>query len=213
MQKKERIQLIVYISFRVFILLACALSIYNKSWLNLIICILTLLISYIPSIVEKRFKIDYPSEFEMSILFFIFASLFLGEINYFYHRFWWWDIFLHSLSGIIVTDFAFSLIYTLNQHKNISTFVSPAFSALFAFSFAMCIAALWEIFEFSMDQILGLNMQKSGLIDTMVDIIVFAITASLYAIAGYVYFKNEEKLNKLDHWLHKFFNKSKIIRS
>jgi len=46
------------------------------------------------------------------------------------------------------------------------------------------IGALWEVFEFGMDQIFGMNMQKSGLVDTMGDLIVDAIGAGLAAMSG-----------------------------
>jgi hypothetical protein len=50
----------------------------------------------------------------------------------------------------------------------------------------------WEIFEFSMDQIFGLNMQKpmlgdpSGLTDTMWDMIVNLIGAAIVSLSGWV---------------------------
>ena len=40
-----------------------------------------------------------------------------------------------------------------------------------------------------MDQIFGLNMQKSGLHDTMSDLIVDSIGALIGAVAGYIYLK------------------------
>ena len=60
---------------------------------------------------------------------------------------------------------------------------------LIAFCFALSIGALWEIFEFTMDQLFGLNMQKSGLIDTMWDLIVDTGGALFGASAGFLYLK------------------------
>ncbi|MHA3914105.1 hypothetical protein [Halovulum sp. GXIMD14793] len=40
-----------------------------------------------------------------------------------------------------------------------------------------------------MDQLFGLNMQKSGLVDTMQDLIVDTIGASIGAFGGYLYLK------------------------
>jgi hypothetical protein len=59
--------------------------------------------------------------------------------------------------------------------------------ALIAFCVAVTIGVLWEIFEFGMDQLFGMNMQKSGLMDTMGDLIVDVIGASLGALAGWAY--------------------------
>jgi hypothetical protein len=66
---------------------------------------------------------------------------------------------------------------------------SPVIGAALAFTFAVAIGALWEIFEFAMDQIFGTNMQKSGLLDTMADLIVDCIGGLIGASAGYAYLK------------------------
>jgi uncharacterized membrane protein YjdF len=71
----------------------------------------------------------------------------------------------------------------------------PGFIAFFAFCFAIAVGALWEIFEFAMDELVGTNMQKpflgdpSGLTDTMWDLIVNALGALAIALFGYLYMK------------------------
>ena len=51
-----------------------------------------------------------------------------------------------------------------------------------------------EIIEFAADQLLGLNMQKSGIVDTMWDLIVDAIGGLVGAIMGYFYLKGGDSL-------------------
>jgi hypothetical protein len=65
--------------------------------------------------------------------------------------------------------------------------LSPGFIALFAFMFAQGIGSLWEIFEFAMDSFFGLNMQKSGIVDTMWDLIVNGVSALTVSLLGYGY--------------------------
>lgn len=60
----------------------------------------------------------------------------------------------------------------------------PSAIALITFCVAMTVGAIWEVFEFLMDVSFGMNMQKSGLDDTMADLIINALVASL---TGYVY--------------------------
>ena len=62
---------------------------------------------------------------------------------------------------------------------------------LIAFSITFSIGALWEIFEFAMDQIFRLNMQKSSLVDTIRDLIVYTIGASFGAISGFFWLKGQ----------------------
>jgi hypothetical protein len=56
-----------------------------------------------------------------------------------------------------------------------------------SFSVAMTVGVVWEIFEYAMDQTFGLNMQKSGLHDTMGDFIVNTAGAALAGLAGAAY--------------------------
>mgnify|MGYP001208113832 CR=1 FL=1 len=58
----------------------------------------------------------------------------------------------------------------------------------------MTLGVIWEIFEFAADQLLGLNMQKSGIMDTMTDLIVDFIGALIGAIMGYFYLKGGDSL-------------------
>jgi hypothetical protein len=67
---------------------------------------------------------------------------------------------------------------------------------------------MWEIFEFAMDQAFGLNMQKSGLPDTMLDLIVDTLGAGIGALAGFFYLKRLE-LGGLTGVLQEFIQKNR----
>lgn len=64
---------------------------------------------------------------------------------------------------------------------------------LMAFSYAVSIGAVWEVFEFSMDQFFGTNMQKDGLMDTRYDLIIDIIGAAFGATAGYIFLKSRRR--------------------
>lgn len=203
METSKKIKLFVSFLFRILVVLAMGVSFYKQEWFTLLLSILTLGLTFLPAILEKKLNVDLPEELEISILFLIFASIFLGEINSFYIKFWWWDLFLHGFSAMILTEIAFTLIYVLNREKKIQ--LSPIFIMLFTLSFAIAGGAIWEVFEFSMDSFLGTNMQKSGIIDTMEDIIIMIIIASITSTLGFFYAKGK----------FKFFKKyeSKFIKS
>ena len=90
---------------------------------------------------------------------------------------------------------------------------TPIFISLFAFSFAVTIGTFWEIFEFTMDQLLNLNMQKpmmgdpSGLTDTMWDMIVNAIGAFIISFMGWLYLKRKQ-IFFIKNWIHKFIGRN-----
>jgi uncharacterized membrane protein YjdF len=68
----------------------------------------------------------------------------------------------------------------------------PIAVALMAFCFAMTIGATWEIFEFAMDELFGFNMQKTGLDDTMGDLMINAAGATLGAGTGFFWLKGQQ---------------------
>lgn len=180
-----------------------ALSLTQRQWLNAFIIAGIVILNALPKVLGKKFDVYIPSEFELLATVFIFASLFLGEIHGYYTRFWWWDLALHAGSGFLMGILGFLLVHVLNQEEQIHLRMEIGFVALFSFTFSMTIGGLWEIFEFAMDQWFGLNMQKSGLFDTMADMIVNAIGALIISIAGYFYFKSD-KTYFLEKWIAKF---------
>jgi len=188
----ERIRLALSYFLRLTLLLAIAGATINQSWVVLFVSTLTLFLTFLPAIIERNYKVFLPAEFEFGMIIFIYASLFLGEVHGYYTRFWWWDIILHTSSGIVLGLMGFLVLFTLYEEGKIKA--KPITIAVFSFSFALAIGAVWEIFEFGMDNIFGMNMQKSGLIDTMWDLIVDAIGALLASILGFFYLKGETRL-------------------
>ena len=63
---------------------------------------------------------------------------------------------------------------------------------------------MWEIFEFGMDQLFGFNMQKSGLVDTMWDLIVDAVGAAVIALLGWAYLRAAGNDSFLEKWIEAF---------
>ncbi len=177
--------------FRILLVLSAIITFIRGDYLDCVVAVFTLYLTFLPFIVADRNNIKLPASYQIIILTFIFAAQYLGELNSYYYKFWWWDSMLHTFSGVILGFSGILLVYILNRMEDVDVYLSPFFVALFAFAFAVAVGALWEIFEFSMDSIFGLNMQKSGLVDTMWDLIVDSIGAIIAASYGYLYEKHE----------------------
>ncbi len=166
--------------------------------LMLVQCLLGTLVMMLPSILAKRFKVVVPSIIVILYFVFLYCAIYLGEIHNFYYVIPHWDTILHTFSGAMLGALGFILVDFLNKDKNVRVSLSPIFVAVFAFCFALAIGALWEVYEFTFDSILGLNMQKhttetgvalvgtKALSDTMKDIIVDAVGALVVVIIGYI---------------------------
>lgn len=167
-----------------------------------------LCITFLPVLLGNRFRVRIPHEFETLTVVFVYLSLFLGEVQGYYLRFWWWDLVLHAGSGVLLGILGFLLVYVLNEKEDVELDLHPKFIAFFAFMFAMGMGAIWEIFEFSMDQMFGMNMQKSGLVDTMWDLIVDGLGALLIAALGWGYLRTKDRNSFLEQWIDSFIEKN-----
>ncbi|MGV8142048.1 MAG: hypothetical protein ACP5NS_00240 [Candidatus Pacearchaeota archaeon] len=175
---------------RITFLLAIYRSIITQNWHVLAIVLVALIFTFLVFFIERRHKIDIPIEFEIGIVFLLYGSIFLGEVNKYYSEFWWWDLALRTLTGLIIGFVGFIILLILSTRK--SVIIAPGTIALFSFSLAAAIGGIWEIFEFSMDQLFGFNMQKSGLADTMGDLIVTDFGALCASLIGYFYLKGRQ---------------------
>lgn len=182
------------------------LEMLQGNWLNAIATSGVLLVAFIPMMVGYRFRVKIPAEFEMLAVIFVYASLFLGELQGFYVKYWWWDIMLHTGSGLILAIFGFLLVYVINEHEDLELHMKPFFVALFAFMFSLGMGALWEILEFTLDIFFGLNTQAGGLTDTMTDLMVDGLGALIISILGYNYMRTARVDSFLERWIQHFIS-------
>ncbi len=163
--REHRSSFIVYVVLRMLVILMMILQIFNQNYENVFLCILTLLLLVMPSFIQVRLKVELPTPLEITILFFIFAAEILGEIQSYYIRFPFWDTVLHTLNGFLMAAIGFALVDILNRSKKVSVQLSPAYMAVVAFCFSMTIGVIWEFFEFGMDMLFGLDMQKDTVVN------------------------------------------------
>lgn len=196
------------------LLLEVVAALWTGRWFTGFFTALIIVVTFLPVVVERRFRIHIPPEMQLLAIGFVFASLFLGEVRGYYTRFWWWDIALHTSSGVLLGILGFLLVHIMNEVERIEVHMKPGFVAFFAFLFALGIGALWEIFEFTMDSLFGMNMQKpmlgdpSGLTDTMWDLVVDALGALVISLLGWRYLRNPVKASFLERWIGEFVERN-----
>lgn len=157
----------VYLILRFFVILTMIRQFFNRDYESVLICILTLFLFMLPSILAKRLHIALPDVLQIVILLFVFAAEILGEIREFYVLVPHWDTVLHTINGFLFAAIGFCIVNLLNEDKNISMTLSPFYMAVAAFCFSMTIGVLWEFFEWGMDTVLHLDMQKDTVLDAL----------------------------------------------
>lgn len=181
---------VVYLIWAV-LALETVVSLIGAHFALTFVALITLGLSLAPVIFADRFHIKLPVHFFAGIVLFIFGTVYLGEAFDFYGKFWWWDTLLHGGSAMGFGLIGFIFVFILFEGDR---YAAPHWALAFiAFCIAISIGVVWEVFEFAMDQIFGMNMQKSGLIDTMWDLIVDLIGAAIGAAAGFGYLKGRNK--------------------
>ena len=183
--------------------------------LMIIQCLLGLIVINLPTFLARKLKFELPMTLYGMYIIFLYCAIFLGEVRSFYYVIPFWDSILHAFSSLMLGFFGFMAISILLRDEHIVMSLSPIFTAIFAFCFALSIGTVWEIYEYVFDGILGLNMQKfmtvdgtllvghAALADTMKDIIIDAIGALTATVIGSVAIKHDRtwmqpKLKKTD---------------
>ena len=173
-------------------------------------CLLGLVVMFLPALLEKHLRITVPNYIYVMYFIFLYCAIYLGEVRSFFYVIPQWDTFLHGFSAMMLGSLGFSLVSILNDSKRTHVQLSPLFVGLFAFCFAIAMGALWEIYEFSFDGLLGMNMQKfrledgtllighEALRDTMEDIITDALGALIVSVVGALTMKKKAAPNEED---------------
>ena len=157
----------VYVALRLIVLAELVMSIIRGEYESAFICLLVLALFILPFFIQQNFGIQLPSVLEIIILLFIFAAEILGELECYFITYPNWDSMLHTTTGFLCAATGFALIDILNRNSRIKFQLSPVYVALAAFCFSMTVGVLWEFFEFGMDQVFGLDMQKDSVVTSI----------------------------------------------
>lgn len=165
--QNKKLVFAVYFILRALVILVMIVQLLNRNYENVYISVLTLVLFILPSALERRLKIDLPDTLEIIILIFIFAAEIMGEIHEYYLVIPFWDTILHTINGFLFAAIGFSMVNILNKDKRVGMTLSPIYMAISAFCFSMTIGVLWEFFEWGMDCLFGLDMQKDTILTTI----------------------------------------------
>lgn len=190
----ERVKYLFYLMIRVLMVISIINFLINKEWFLAFATLVIFGLIMIPRVLKIKYKVVLPYDFEIATVVFIYLSIYLGSLRNYYERFSYWDTILHFQSGILLWIIGFFLVFILNVQEWTRLRLSAGFVSFFAVTFSVSMWVIWEIYEFIMDTFFHFNMQKSGIPDTMEDLIINALGAIIVAIIGYVWMKNNRKI-------------------
>ena len=185
----DRTELMIAAVLQIGILIVTVGALVERQWLGAFSGTIVLLLTFAPALLERHLRVALPVELTLITSMFLYASFALGEARDFYEKIWWWDLALHGVAALTIGIIGFLSIYVFYMTQRIQ--VAAGWISTITFALAVSLGTIWEIFEFLMDWYFGLNMQKSGLVDTMTDLMINAFGAAIAAVIGYFYVRGE----------------------
>lgn len=167
----------------------------NKS--RIMVTVSLYFIIWVPKLIRHFLKVTIPSSMELVYIIFLFFASFLGSVVNLYSKTYWYDSFVHFISGILTSVLAIIVLFWFHKYDE----KSILFNIFFMVAFSLMVASLWEFFEFTSDQIFHGDTQKvlkTGVVDTMKDMIV----AFLGAILTSIYYGYEKSVGKKYFFYH-----------
>lgn len=177
--------------FMVLGTIGCIIVDYDASRILTYVAVIPVIL--VPLLLRKtKYKLN-----DRELLFyylFIFLADFLGCVVNLYNKIGWYDLFTHFLSGIFTFGVGMFILKRVGiQWKNFS------FDLLFCFCFVMFVAGIWELFEYVIDGLLGMDLQHhldTGVNDTMEDMLAAFIGGIVTLIS---YFGVKRKMFKSEY--------------
>lgn len=188
----DRIELGIAVLLQIAIAVVAVGALAQQKWLVAFSGSAVFILTLAPAMIERQLRVKLPVEFTLATCIFLYASFGLGEVRNFYDRFWWWDLMLHGVSAIVMGLIGFLTVYVFYMTHRVR--VKPIYVAIITLALAISVGTLWEIFEFVADWAFATNMQKSGLVDTMTDLVTDAVGGVIAAAIGFYYVQNGDSL-------------------
>ena len=170
-------QRILWLALRIIILAWGVYGLFHGSVVEFLEAIFAIIFTHLWDFFQifgkKSFIIEVEASTQTMLTLFIFIAVCVGSTLNNRTTFEHFDIVTHCASGVLSAWFGYDFANIIYRKRGD---LGPAMSALFSLAFALSIAVGWEIYEFSMDKLYGMTLQK-GNTDTMVDFISCAIGA------------------------------------
>ena len=194
-------QKILWLALRIIILCWGVYGLFHGSVVEFLEAIFAIIFTHLWDFFQifgkKSFIIEVEASTQTMLSLFIFIAVCIGSTLNNRTTFEHFDIVTHFASGVLSAWFGYDFANIIYRKRGD---LGPAMSSLFSLAFSLSIAVGWEIYEFSMDKLYGMTLQK-GNTDTMVDFISCAVGSVITML--FVAFlrngiigKNKEKVKK-----------------
>ncbi|MEN6343600.1 MAG: hypothetical protein ABFC89_13700 [Methanospirillum sp.] len=146
--------------------------------------------TFVPYVAAQRLDIRFP----WFVYFLIALSLTIHISGYvegwYVTGYPYYDKAAHLISASSIALLGFLGAIFLDRYWRMN--LTPLFIVFFTVTFGMALGGLWEIYEFTVDQLFGGSLagpMQAGLADTMWDMIADLVGSTAVALVGILYFR------------------------
>ena len=154
--REKRGLLCFHLVMRAVIVCLLGWKVLRRQWGHAGLCALTLALFGIPTLAELA-HLSFPPLLEVIITLFAAGANIGGEMFALYLRFPWWDSVLHILWGFLGAVFGYAFLKMAQKQE-----LTPLGALIGALGFSALTSVCWEFFEYFMDVVFHMDMQKSA---------------------------------------------------
>ena len=199
MKVKDKIVLFISLSS----LIGYVFFMFNKNIFNATQLLMLSIFTLLPMIIEKIIKYTISDIMHYIYLVFLLLHFILGEVCMFYINVKLFDTFLHYCSAIVICLLGYGIINSFIKENYYY------FKVIFSIMFSVCLEYIWELLEYSIDEIFLTNMQRyiknnatlighNALNDTMKDMYIAIMgCVSFLLLVNIKKIKNIKLINKI----------------
>lgn len=175
---------------QILLVLLLAWGFYSSSSKVVINSFAALIVSFLPAILERDYKIALSPAIEVWAVGAVFLHA-LGSI-WFYSNITWWDHLTHSLSASVVAALGYATIRIIDLYYEDEVKIPRRYMFLFILITVLAFGVIWELFEFGLDVVsfytgLDMPLAQHGMEDTMKDMTFNTFGALIVAVLGHAY--------------------------
>ena len=206
--KLKRGGIILSYILKIVMILFLIISIWKLHWIWIFGCILSIIVSFIPTILKRNYQITLPLVLEILIILALLLHVgggLLGAYNIPNY-----DTLTHFISSFLVAFLAFVIIYILHVYWEGLIMDKYAMAFLVVIT-TIAMGVIWEFNEWITDLIFK-TTEQWGYEDTLKDLFIDTIAGILMAIIGVSMIKRgsfDEMTEELGEQIDKIIIKSK----
>jgi hypothetical protein len=155
------------LNLKIILIIMAIIVLVKGEWVWLAGTLFSILLVFMPAIIEKDFNVKLPVILDFGVTASIFLHVIGGYIGL-YTAIPFYDHITHFISSVTISLIAVTMLYVLTFNMGLVKLPPLGFGLMTVF-FAMSMGVFWEFMEWGADLITGSDLQM-GIHNTMVDL-------------------------------------------